>query len=188
MPAPVEAALRAHPQASLASSLSSSPRIATHPSKGNRDSLQRKQLWWLPYVVLEFDKNEVLVDALGGDLNSPVWMYSATFDVSRISEISLNAYLRTTQPSSAAQLENGNGKEGADMGNSDLLLGGIRFTPDLETGVSLHLACRGRRLKWQRLTDEWVPLQSGSGAIHIQVSFKPAQVSLLCFEIRLADE
>ena len=140
VPAPVEAALRAHPQASLASSLSSSPRIATHPSKGNRDSLQRKQLWWLPYVVLEFDKNEVLVDALGGDLNSPVWMYSATFDVSRISEISLNAYLRTTQPSSAAQLENGNGKEGADMGNSDLLLGGIRFTPDLETGVSLHLA------------------------------------------------
>lgn len=163
VPAPVEAAIRAHPQASLASSLSSSPRIATHPTKGNRDSLQRKQLWWLPYVVLEFDKNEVLVDALGGDLYSPVWMYSATFDVSRISEISLNAYLRTTQPSSAAQLENGNGKEGADMGNSDLLLGGLRFTPDLETG---------------RLTDEWIPLQGGSGAIHIQVSFKPAQTPL----------
>jgi serum/glucocorticoid-regulated kinase 2 len=44
----------------------------------NRDSLQRKQQWWLPYVVLEFDKNEVLVDALGGTLDSPAWMYSAT--------------------------------------------------------------------------------------------------------------
>ena len=44
----------------------------------NRDSLQRKQQWWLPYVVLEFDKNEVLVDAVGGDLGNPVWMYSAT--------------------------------------------------------------------------------------------------------------
>lgn len=44
----------------------------------NRDSIQRKQQWWLPYVVLEFDKNEVLIDALGGDLGAPVWMYSAT--------------------------------------------------------------------------------------------------------------
>lgn len=79
--------------------------------------------------MLEFDKNEVLVDALGGDLSSPVWMYSATFDVSRISEISLSAYLRTTPPGSAE-------KEGADMGNSDLCLGAIRFTPDLESMVS----------------------------------------------------
>lgn len=31
----------------------------------------------------------------------------------------------------------------------------------------------------QRLTDEWVPVQGGSGAIHIQVSFKPAQVGLV---------
>ncbi|RXK36317.1 AGC/AKT protein kinase [Tremella mesenterica] len=166
VPAPVQAALNAHPQPSISSSLSSSPRVLTHPSKANRDSLQRKQLWWLPYVVLEFDKNEVLVDALGGDLSAPVWMYSATFDVSRISEISITAYLRTTQPSSTVHAEDGEstgGKEGEDMGNSDLCLGGIRFTPDLETG---------------RLTDEWVPLQSGSGLIHIQVSFKPAHTPL----------
>lgn len=42
---------------------------------GVRESLQRKQMWWLPYIVLEFDKNEVLVDALGGELDSPVWHY-----------------------------------------------------------------------------------------------------------------
>lgn len=29
------------------------------------------------YVVMEFDKNEVLIDALGGDLASPVWMFRA---------------------------------------------------------------------------------------------------------------
>lgn len=97
----------------------------------NRDSLQRKQLWWLPYVVLEFDKNEVLVDALGGDLSSPVWMYSATFDVSRISDIAVTTYLRTAPPTAGQ----GDDKSG-EMGNSDLCLGGIRFTPDLETGVS----------------------------------------------------
>lgn len=41
----------------------------------NRESLQRK--WWLPYAVLEFDKNEVLIDALGGEVSNPVWQYRA---------------------------------------------------------------------------------------------------------------
>lgn len=155
MPVPncVQSALQQHPTSALSSSLSSSPRVPQHQRQTsvNRDSLQRKQLWWLPYVVLEFDKNEVLVDALGGDLANPVWMYSATFDVSRVSEISLNAYLRSTPPRSG---------DVSDMGNSDLGLGGIRFTPDLESN---------------RLTDEWISISGGSGAIHIQVSFKPAE-------------
>lgn len=81
-------------------------------------------------MVLEFDKNEVLVDALGGDLTGPVWMYSATFDVSRISDIAVTAYLRTTPPGASGD------KEGTEMGNADLCLGGIRFTPDLESSVS----------------------------------------------------
>ncbi|KAK1921600.1 kinase-like domain-containing protein [Papiliotrema laurentii] len=160
VPEPIQRALQAHPTSSLSSSLSSSPRVnlGTLPTR-NRDSLQRKQLWWLPYVVLEFDKNEVLVDALGGDLSSPVWMYSATFDVSRISDIAVTTYLRTAPPGGGG----GAGGEGKDMGNSDLCLGGIRFTPDLESA---------------RLMDEWVPVQGGSGAINIQVSFKPAQAPL----------
>lgn len=46
-------------------------------STSNRDSMQRKQHWWLPYVVLEFDKNEILVEALGGDLSKPDWNHRA---------------------------------------------------------------------------------------------------------------
>ena len=46
-------------------------------STSNRESMQRKRYWWLPYVVLEFDKNEILIDAMGGDLSSPVWNYRA---------------------------------------------------------------------------------------------------------------
>ena len=42
-----------------------------------RESMQRKQMWWLPYIVLEFDKNEIMVDALGGDLDCPAWHYKA---------------------------------------------------------------------------------------------------------------
>ena len=46
-------------------------------STSNRESVQRKRYWWLPYFVLEFDKNEILIDAMGGDLSSPVWNYRA---------------------------------------------------------------------------------------------------------------
>jgi hypothetical protein len=28
-------------------------------------------------AVLEFDKNEILIDSLGGELKAPVWMYQA---------------------------------------------------------------------------------------------------------------
>lgn len=67
-------------------------------------------------------------------------MYSATFDVSRISEISVTAYLRSSHPGMDKSKQEGGGGQGEDMGNSDLCMGGIRFTPDLETGVrSLYL-------------------------------------------------
>jgi serum/glucocorticoid-regulated kinase 2 len=46
-------------------------------STSNRESMQRRRLWWLPYVVLEFDNNQVLIDAMGGDLANPVWSYRA---------------------------------------------------------------------------------------------------------------
>ena len=46
-------------------------------STSNRESMRRELYWWLPYVVLEFDKNEVLIDAMGGDLANPVWNYRA---------------------------------------------------------------------------------------------------------------
>ncbi|KAG8812093.1 hypothetical protein FRB91_003252 [Serendipita sp. 411] len=57
---------------------------AQPPKQGNsrvRDSVQRKRYWWLPYVVLEFDKNEILVDALGGDISAPSWLYKANLYV-----------------------------------------------------------------------------------------------------------
>lgn len=45
--------------------------------RNKRESFHRKQSWWLPYVVLEFDKNEILIDALGGDTACPVYNYRA---------------------------------------------------------------------------------------------------------------
>lgn len=39
----------------------------------SRESLQPVKRWWLPYLVLEYDKNAILVDAIGGQLSVPMW-------------------------------------------------------------------------------------------------------------------
>lgn len=120
-------------------------------SRGNRESVQRKHNWWLPYLVLGFDKNEVLVDCLGGTLESPVWMYKADFDVSTPSEISISAYLRTSA--------SGTGGKKTDMGD-DVFLSGLTVTPTFDA---------------QKVTDEWYRAEGGSGqgTFHLQIAFKP---------------
>ncbi|KAG6828941.1 hypothetical protein H0H92_006228 [Tricholoma furcatifolium] len=123
-------------------------------STSNRDSLQRRRNWWLPYVVLEFDKNEILIDAMGGDLSNPVWNYRADFDVSRTSNISVSAYLRTA---AAGQ---------DDMGN-DLLMGKVDLIPMLEG----HHA-----------SDQWYNAIAGSGSFHLKIDFKPTRNEPLTIE------
>lgn len=61
-------------------------------------------------------------------------------DVSRISDISIQAYLRNVSPGQKnvpTIQEDGSEPSNAEMGNSDLALGGVRFIPDLESIVSL---------------------------------------------------
>lgn len=125
-----------------------------HKTK-NRDSFQRKQCWWLPYVVLEFDKNEILIDALGGTIEEPVWMFqahlyvSATYlwrvrfrmdlrvvcigacsDVSRVSDIALQIYLRNAKGS-----QGGAAPSTDELGKSDLFMGNLTFVPDFDVMV-----------------------------------------------------
>jgi len=125
-------------------------------STSSRDSMQRKRYWWLPYVVLEFDKNEVLIDAMGGDLSSPQWNYRADFDVSRTSNISVSSYLRTA---AAVQSQD-------DMGN-DLLMARVELTPMLDG----HHA-----------SDQWYSAIAGSGSFHLKIDFKPIRNEPLTIE------
>jgi serum/glucocorticoid-regulated kinase 2 len=78
IPPAVQSALSSK-QAKVAASVSPSSvtqqRLAK--VKGNRDSIQRMQCWWLPYLVMEFEVNQVLITPLGGDLEKPLYMYQA---------------------------------------------------------------------------------------------------------------
>ncbi|CCM03555.1 uncharacterized protein FIBRA_05691 [Fibroporia radiculosa] len=153
LPPAVQAALSSQ-QAKVAASVSPSSvtqhRLANRRS--NRDSVQRKQCWWLPYLVMEFEVNQVLITPLGGDLSKPLYMYETHFDVSRHSEISIQCYLRTEEP------KRGGDGIADDMGN-DLFMGGVRFVPDFDD------------LSPQ---DQWYELVSGSGRIQIGVAFQPS--------------
>jgi serum/glucocorticoid-regulated kinase 2 len=62
------------------SSIREQQRLATQQQSGHmkRASVQRKNAWFMPYLVVEYDVNQVLVDALGGsDLFKPVYMHNA---------------------------------------------------------------------------------------------------------------
>ncbi|KAG8885041.1 hypothetical protein FRB98_002041 [Tulasnella sp. 332] len=118
----------------------------------NRESLQRKQCWWLPYIVLGFDRNEILIDALGGTVQDPVWMFACEFDVSRVSEMSLQMYLRTS-----VSVNDPSANE--ELGKSDLFMGNLTFIPDFET---------------MGVVDKWYTLSNGTGEINIQVAFHPS--------------
>lgn len=76
VPPAVQAALKSQ-QAKVAASVSPSSvnqqRLAR--KRSNRDSVQRIQCWWLPYIVMEFEVNQVLITPLGGDLQNPCYMY-----------------------------------------------------------------------------------------------------------------
>lgn len=111
----------------------------------HRASVHRKQKWWLPYCILTYDKNEILVDAVGGGLENPGWMYRADFDVSRASDVTVSAYLRTAP-----------GHDRQDMGN-DLLISSVTFSPNIQA---------------KGVTDAWYPANSGEGKFHVQVMYK----------------
>jgi serum/glucocorticoid-regulated kinase 2 len=78
IPPAVHSALSSQ-QAKAAASVSPSSLIQKRQSRGvsNRNSLQRAQCWWLPYLVMEFEVNQVLITPCGGELDKPLYMYQA---------------------------------------------------------------------------------------------------------------
>jgi serum/glucocorticoid-regulated kinase 2 len=74
----VQAALSTQ-QAKVAASVSPSSVTQRRLVKrhGAKDSIQRTQCWWLPYLVMEFEVNQVLITPLGGDMEKPLYMYQA---------------------------------------------------------------------------------------------------------------
>ncbi|CEP19767.1 hypothetical protein [Parasitella parasitica] len=119
--------------------------------RNKRESFLRKQMWWLPYIVMEFDKNEVLIDALGGDTSNPIYNYKANFDVSCQSTVSISIYLR--QPPNQA-----NGGVPAARTANDYFLGTVKIQPDFTSTT---------------LNDLNLNIMGGTGNMRVQLCYKP---------------
>jgi len=130
----------------------------------------RQRQMSLPYVVLEFDKNEVLILALGGDLSSPQWQFTANFDVSRRVEVTLHVYLRAEM---VAQSPTATGAVPPLLGG---LSPGLRPRSDMEimggNDVYMGMAKLVPSFDTSRTIDTWLPLSGGTGEIRVQMAFK----------------
>ncbi|OQO05383.1 hypothetical protein B0A48_09151 [Cryoendolithus antarcticus] len=75
---------------------------------------------YLPYALLDFDKQQVFVNAVGGTPENPVWGGESTqykFDVSRTTELNLSIYMRNpSAPPNAGR-------------QHDIFIGTCRVTP-----------------------------------------------------------
>ena len=82
IPPAVQTALAsAQAQAALSISPSSVTQQRLAKQRGHKDSVQRIGCWWLPYLVMEFEVNQIVLTPLGGDIEQPVYMYQATLSV-----------------------------------------------------------------------------------------------------------
>jgi serum/glucocorticoid-regulated kinase 2 len=131
---------------------------------------------YLPYALLDFEKNQVFVDAVSGTPENPLWAGDNTafkFDVSRKTELNVQLYLR-----------NPSARPGAGR-SEDIFLGAVRVLPrfeeaqpyvddpklskkDNQKAAAAH-ANNERHLG--QLGAEWLDLQFGTGSIKIGVSF-----------------
>lgn len=131
---------------------------------------------YLPYALLDFEKNQVFVDAVSGTPESPLWAGDNTafkFDVSRKTELNVQLYLR-----------NPTARPGAGR-SEDIFLGACKVNPrfeesqpyvedpklskkDNQKAAAAHHE-QGRQLGQQGA--EWLDLQFGVGSVKIGISF-----------------
>ena len=132
---------------------------------------------YLPYALLDFEKNQVFVDAVSGNPEAPLWAGDNTafkFDVSRKTELNVQLYLRN--PTARA----GVGR------NEDIFLGAVKVHPRFEEATQPFVedpklskkdnqkaaAAHAEQERTQgQLGAEWLDLQFGTGSIKIGVSF-----------------
>ncbi|KAL1968610.1 hypothetical protein VTN77DRAFT_1820 [Rasamsonia byssochlamydoides] len=131
---------------------------------------------YLPYALLDFDKNQVFVDAVSGTPENPLWAGDNTsfkFDVSRQTELSVQLYLR-----------NPAARPGAGR-SEDIFLGAVKIHPRFEEpqpyvedpklskkdNQKAAAAHEEKERTMGQLGAEWLDLQFGTGSIRIGVSF-----------------
>lgn len=133
---------------------------------------------YMPYALVDFDKNQVFINSVDGNPENPVWAGSNTqykFDVSRVGELTVQLFMRN--PAAAA----GTGR------TQDIFLGAVRVNPKFEAVPDAAQAGKkGQAEKPQQGQAfsglGWFDLQNGTGKLQIGVNFVENRVGKLTID------
>lgn len=131
---------------------------------------------YLPYALVDFDKQQVFINAVSGTPENPVWAGENTqykFDVSRVTELNLSLYIRNPNASPNA------GR------NEDIFIGTCRVNPRFEEVKPYEedpkLSKKDREKAAAAFAErertrgqagvEWKDIQYGTGALRVGVKF-----------------
>ncbi|CAN6628283.1 serine/threonine-protein kinase Ypk1p [Trichomonascus vanleenenianus] len=132
------------------------------------------------YLVLEYDKTQIILDAHSGTVDSPVWEKVSNFDVSRVETLNVQLFARFPIASAAsgglssshtgASSLAGSVPDKDDAGKprrryEDVFLGSCKVEMGAESAGATGT---------KTLADEWMTLSSGGGGqISLTVKFTP---------------
>lgn len=135
---------------------------------------------FLPYALVDFDKQQIFVSSVSGSPENPLWAGDNTgyqFDVSRVSDLSLDIYIRNPHaPPSAGR-------------NHDILIGRVKYTPKFEENRAPTEVRTGKKDsrtgQVQHDTNAgvtWINLQYGTGSLKFGCEFVETKLRSLKME------
>jgi len=129
---------------------------------------------YLPYALIDFDKQQVFINAVSGTPQDPVWAGSNTqykFDVSRTTDITISLYIRNPTSTSAGRSE-------------DIFIGTFKVTPRFEEvqpykedpksskkDREKNAAQQAEERALGQVGAEWIDIQYGTGQMKVGVQF-----------------
>lgn len=145
------------------------------------------------YLVLEFDKTQLVLEATAGTLENPVWKATSNFDVSRPEPLTINIYAKLPaslvksvgssevgslglSSSLGASLSSSQPKKSSSATFFDVFLGSVKLSPTFKSANGGSTT----------LVDGWEPLSSGTGQLKLSLDYKPTKnepLSMKDFEL-----
>lgn len=121
---------------------------------------------YLPYALVDFDKQQVFINAVSGNPENPLWAGANTqykFDVSRITDLTISLYIRNpSAPANAGR-------------NEDIFIGTCRVNPRFEEAQVGDDKSSKKEKKEStvqgQIGAEWLEVQYGTGSMKIGVNF-----------------
>ncbi|KAF3052925.1 hypothetical protein E8E11_011688 [Didymella keratinophila] len=115
----------------------------------------------LPYALVDFDKQQVFINAVSGTPENPLWAGGNTqykFDVSRMTDLTVSLYIRNpTAPPNAGR-------------NEDIFIGTLKINPRFEEQRD-GKDKKGENIAAGQAGADWINVQFGSGQMKVGVNF-----------------